>query len=129
MEKLTAFFLGLCMMCLSGCATVFGSWGNSLVFENESGESAEVFLDGKKIGNAPGKIKLEARQIQQGSQLEIRADGQPTQEFVILRRVNAGYVLLNVAATAGVGMAVDVGTGYIYRPTPRKFTYDFKKDR
>lgn len=123
MKNLLLWLSAFSLLGLSSCATVFGRWHNSLVFENEDGRPAEIFLDGEKIGDAPGKIKLDARRIQQGSRLEIRTDGYPAQEYVLLRRVHGGYTLLNIVATAGLGMAIDFGTGYIYRPDPRKFTY------
>ena len=130
MQKIITLFLFAISLCLlQSCATVFGSRSNSLNFVNEEGQTAEVYLDGKKIGDAPGKIKLPAREIQQGSKLELRSKGYPTQEYTILRRVSPGYTLLNVVSTAGLGMAVDFGTGYIYRPTPRKFDFTFTKEQ
>lgn len=129
MKYLLLWLSAFSLLGLSSCATVFGRWHNSLVFENENNQPAEVYLDGEKIGEAPGKIKLDARRIQQGSRLEIRSAGQPAQEYVLLRRVHGGYTLLNLVATAGLGMAVDFGTGYIYRPDPRKFTYAFPADK
>ena len=126
--KSVLFFLIL-MWSLQSCATVLGSRTNTLVFDTSMQQQAEVFLDGKKIGTAPGKIKLDARRIQHGSIIRVEAPGYKNLEYQVMRRPNAGYIVLNLVATAGVGMAVDYGTGYIYRPNPRKIVYDLQKSQ
>ena len=59
----------------SSCATILGGKSNTLVFSEESLPKAEVFIDGEKIGEAPGKIKVPKEKIQHGSILVLKADG------------------------------------------------------
>jgi hypothetical protein len=126
MKRLPMMFLLLAGAVLfQGCATVIGSWKNTLVFENEQGQAAEIFLDGEQIGVAPGKIELDSRQIQHGSTLEIKAEGHETQEYMILRKANPFYIAAD-AITGGIWLGIDFTTGHIYRPHPRKFNYVLK---
>jgi len=102
-----------------------GRWNNTLVFENEAGQTAEIYLDGEHIGDAPGKIKLDSKRIQHGSNLEIKAEGHETQEYMILRKPHPLYVAAD-AVTGGIWLGIDFTTGQVYRPYPRKFDYVLK---
>ncbi len=109
----------------TSCATLLGSRHNTLEFEAAPGAMpAEVWLDGEKIGEAPGTIRLPARRIQHGSLLELKVEGEPVQSHILERKFNSGYFWLDLATTFGVALAIDLGTGYIYRPWPRRFTYE-----
>ena len=102
------------------CATIFGGKRNTLVFSDKSLPSAEVYIDGDLVGNAPGKIKLPKEKIQHGSILEIKADGYKSKEFMILRKQDATYSVIDILS-GGVALIVDYSTGNIYRPRPRRF--------
>jgi hypothetical protein len=115
------------LMLSQGCATIVGSSKNTLVFENEKEQTAEIYLDGELIGNAPGKIQLDSRRIQHGSTLEIKAPGHETQEYMILRKPHPAYIIVD-AIVGGIPLGIDYSTGQIYRPTPRKFTYELKPE-
>ncbi len=109
---------------LQSCATVFGGRTNTLVFKADSLQKARVYLDDEYIGDAPGKIKLKRTKIQHGSTLEIKAEGQEPMKYLILRKQNAIYTILDVVS-GGVWLGIDYSTGNIYRPVPRVFNYDF----
>lgn len=113
----------LVSLLLPGCATVLGGRTNTLIFKSERSNKAEIYLDGDHIGSAPGKIKLEKTTIQHGSKLEIRPEGMPNQEYLILRKQNVYYTLAN-ALTGGIWLSIDYATGNIFRPQPRVFNYD-----
>ncbi len=122
----------LCLLFLSGlylssCATIIGGWSNTLVLRSESGQSAEVYLDGEYIGEAPDAIKLPPRRIQHGSTLRLEAEGYQPVEYTILRRPSAPYVIADVVSTFGLALLVDFADGHIYRPRPRKIEYDLEK--
>ena len=124
--KLQLLFLFILLFGGSSCATLLGGRHNTLKFENTAGEQrVEVWLDGEKVGEAPGKIRLPARRIQHGSQLELKADGQTVETHVLERRLHGAYFLLDIATTLGIALAIDFGTGHIYRPQPRTITYSF----
>ena len=112
----------------SGCATMLGGKSNTLVFNEKNLTKAEVFIDGKLVGEAPGKIKLPKEKIQHGSVLIIKADGYQEQEYLILRKQHTLYTVAGVVIGAAIPLAVDYTTGSIYRPVPRTFKYELIKE-
>ncbi len=106
-----------------GCATILGGKSNTLVFKNENATKAEVFIDGELVGEAPGKIKLPKEKIQHGSMLVLKAEGYEEKEYMILRKQNAAYTVVDLLLW-GAPLAVDYATGNIYRPKPRVFEYE-----
>ena len=97
-KLLPILIIMLSFLAFQSCATLIGRWNNTLVFENESGQTAEIYLDGNHIGNAPGKIKLDSRTIQHGSSLEIKAEGNETQEYMILRKPHPLFITTALAS-------------------------------
>ncbi len=108
------------------CATILGGKHNTLVFSEESLPEAEVYIDGELIGDAPGKIKVPKEKIQHGSILELKADGYEVREYMIFRKQNAAYTVVDLLL-GGVPLIVDYSTGNVYRPNPRKFEYKLEK--
>lgn len=109
-----------------GCATIFGGRTNSMIFNGHTDIQSEVFIDDTLVGQAPGKIVLPKKTIQHGSVLEIRTEGYETQEYLILRKPHAGLVIADFVVGA-VPLIVDVASGNILRPVPRKFDLDYTK--
>jgi len=127
MKPLQFLLIFLVLLFVSqGCATVFGGRSNSLVFSDKSLPKAEIYMDGNKIGDAPGKIVLPKEKIQHGSILLIKAEGYEEQEYKLIRKQNAAYSVVDILV-GGVPLAVDYATGNIYRPKPRVFEYKLKK--
>ena len=111
---------------LQSCATILGGKNNTLVFSEESLPKAEVFIDDELIGEAPGRIKISKEKIQHGSILVIKADGFEEKEYMLLRKQNAVYSVVDLLF-GGIPLAVDFITGNIYRPVPHKFEYELVK--
>ena len=109
-----------------GCATIFGGRTNSMIFNGHTDIQSEVFIDDTLVGQAPGKIVLPKKTIQHGSVLEIRTEGYETQEYLILRKPHAGLVIADFVVGA-IPLIVDVASGNILRPVPRKFDLDYTK--
>jgi hypothetical protein len=118
----TLLLLLLMGILFQNCATLVASKKNTLVFSEHSLPAAEIYVDGELIGNAPGRIKVPKGKIQHGSILEIKADGYETKEYMILRKLDAAFTVVDVV-TGGIPLIVDYSTGNIYRPRPRKFKY------
>lgn len=114
------------LMLSQGCATIFGGRTNSMVFNGPADIQSQVFIDDTLVGQAPGKIIVPKQTIQHGSILEIRADGYETQEYLILRKPNAGLVIADFAVGA-VPLIFDTANGNILRPSPRKFDLVYTK--
>lgn len=125
MKKVIPFFILVIagIMLLTGCATILGGRSNTLIVTTSTPDSVKVYLDSEFLGNGPAKFKLASRQIQHGSQLVIKSDELPDETYTILRKPNAGYMIAD-ALLGGVPLAVDFGTGQVYRPKPRKFEYN-----
>ncbi len=132
MRRSFLFLAKICLLLsmvvlLNSCATVLGSRSNTLSFT--SSQTAQIYIDDKLVGEAPGKIKLPAKQIQHGSTLRIESEGFESQEYTILRKPNVAYTAVDLVGSLfmfGVPIAVDYADGYIYRPVPRKFAYELK---
>ncbi len=107
------------------CATIVAGKKNTLVFSEDCLPAAKVYVDGELIGNAPGRIKVPKGKIQHGSILEIKADGYETKEYMILRKQDAAYTVVDILI-GGLPLIVDYSTGNIYRPRPRKFKYSLE---
>ena len=108
------------------CATILGGKNNTLVFSEESLPTAQVYIDGELVGDAPGKIKLPKGKIQHGSILELKADGYEVKEYMIFRKQNAAYTVVDLLL-GGIPLIVYYSTGNVYRPNPRKFEYNLEK--
>ena len=115
------------LVLFTGCATILGGKTNTLHFNDKNLTEAAVYMDGKKIGDAPGKIKIPKGDIQHGSKIEIQAVGFQTQEYVILRKQHAVYTIAGLL-TGGIPLIVDFSTGNIYRPRPYKFQYELQRN-
>lgn len=119
---------GVMMLSLQGCATIFGSKTNSLVFTGDTVLAAKVYIDGVEIGEANGKLKVSREVIQHGSTLEIKKEGYETEEYLILRKPHAGLTVANFLVGV-IPLGVDMATGNLYRPEPRKFEVELKEKR
>lgn len=106
----------------SSCATILGGKSNTLIFSKKSFPKAEVYIDGERIGEAPGKIKVPKEKIQHGSKLILKAEGFEEKEYLLLRKQHAIYSVAGLL-TGVIPLIVDYTTGNIYRPKPRKFKY------
>ena len=121
------FQLAFLLFLFSGCATILGGKTNTLHFNDKNLTEAAVYMDGEKIGDAPGKIKVPKGDIQHGSKIEIQADGYQTQEYVILRKQHAVYTIAGLLS-GGIPLLVDFSSGNIYRPRPYKFHYELQQN-
>lgn len=117
-------FLGIVfVLAMNSCATIFGGKRNTIQVKMGSPENAMVYLDGELIGEAPFKIRIEKRRIQEGSLIEIKKDGYETKQFEVNRKPHVGYVILDILGGV-VPMLVDVANGNIYRPHTHKIEYE-----
>lgn len=111
----------------NACATILGGKSNTLVFSEKSSPKAEVYIDGERMAEAPGKIKVPKEKIQHGSRLVLKADGYEEKEYLLLRKQSGVYSVVDLL-TGVVPLVVDYATGNIYRPQPRKFEYELVKE-
>jgi hypothetical protein len=116
----------LILIFFSGCATILGGKKNQLVVEEGSPPTAEVWLDGQKIGDTPLNVKLDKFLIQDGSLVEIKKDGYVTQTVTLNRKVHPWYTLADIL-TGGIWFGIDLGTGNLYRPTNNKIQYELEQ--
>lgn len=122
----TIIALPIIVLLFSSCASILGGKSNTFVFSEESLPKAEIFIDGEKVGDAPGKIKVPSKQVQHGSMLTIKAEGFEEKEFLLLRKQSGFYTVLDLV-TGVFPLIIDFSNGNIYRPRPRKFEYELVK--
>lgn len=125
--KCVLLSLTLVTVLLSSCATILQGKKSRLVFKEGSTPSAEVYMDGEKIGDAPGKVSLASKTIQHGSVLTLKAEGYQDKEYLILRKQNAVYTVVDLLL-GGIPLLVDYTTGNIYTPVPRKIECTLEKE-
>ena len=107
----------------TSCATILDGRKNTINVSTTQGGIAQVYLDGKLLGEAPMKIRVSKYSLQEGSIIEVKKDDYKTLRYEVVRRPHVGYVLLNVV-TGAIPLIVDVATGNIYRPNTRQIEYD-----
>ncbi len=90
----------------------------------KAGTDAHFSVDGKLIGTGPGKYKFKKGEILPGSIIEVESSRGDLLLDTVEMRAHPVY-LAGDFLLLGLGLIVDVPTGNIYRPYPRKF---FKKD-
>lgn len=115
------------MIMATGCATVFGGYKNKLVVEDGTPPAADIYLDGQKLGTTPMNRKIDKYLLQDGSVIELKAEGYVTDSIVVERKVHPLYTLADVL-TGGIWTLVDIATGNLYRPDLGKIEYDLKKE-
>jgi len=113
------------MLVLSGCATILGGKKNQLLVEDGQPPSAEVWLDGQKIGETPFNAKLDKFLIQDGSLLEIKKEGFVTKPIILNREIHPWYTLADIL-TGGIWFGIDLGSGNLYRPSNNKLSYELE---
>lgn len=122
--KFAALLLVLAMMTtFSSCATILDGRKNTIKIKAGSPVAAKVYLDGEYIGEAPFKIRIEKRKIQEGSLIEIKSEGFETLKYEVIRFPHVAYVLLDIV-TGVIPLIVDVADGNIYRPNTRNIEYE-----
>lgn len=129
MDRIHLFIVRLLLLgivlTLSSCATIFGGSKNTVRVEMGFPEKAEVYLDGKLLGEAPFKIRISKYLLQEGSLIEIKKDGFETMLYQVHRTPHIGYVAADVITV--VALLIDVADGNIYRPNTRKIEYKLTK--
>jgi len=124
--KLGHVFLLLAMVLVfSSCATVFGGKRNTIRVEAGSPEKAQVYLDGKYLGDTPFETRISKYDLQEGSIIEIKKENYETMTYVVKRSPHIAYVISDLLAV--FPMLVDVATGNIYRPNTRHIVYDLER--
>jgi len=110
----------------ASCATIIGGKNNTLVFAENGELKATVYIDGEKIGEAPGKIKVPAKKIQHGSIVTLKAEGYHDKDYLVLRKQHGVYTVADLLL-GGIPLIIDYTSGNIYQPSPRKFEYVLQK--
>ncbi len=108
------------MIFLYSCATVLGGKKNSIVMGRHVPTNAGIYLDGNQIGTGPGKYKLSKGVILPGSSLHVKSGNDTILNQELDLEAHPAY-LAGDFLLLGLGLIVDVPTGNIYRPKPRKF--------
>ncbi|WNJ20329.1 PEGA domain-containing protein [Pontibacter sp. G13] len=123
MKKNVLLLLSVFSIGLSGCASIMdGAWQPVAFSSSPSG--ARIYLDGIEIGTTPMIYDLHRRGYMPHRglkksfyQVEIVLDGFYPYEMVINRTINE-WVFGNLLLGGIIGIAIDAGTGAMYKLTP-----------
>ena len=107
----------------SSCATILDGRKNTIKIEAGSPENAQIFLDGKYLGDTPFKTRVSKFDLQEGSIIEIKKEGYESMEYEVQRSPHVMYVGLDILMGV-VPLFIDVADGNIYRPNTRKIEYE-----
>ncbi len=110
---------------LSSCATILGGKKNTIKINAGSPEQAQVYLDGKYIGDTPFKKRISKYDLQEGSTIEIRKDDYISMSYEVIRNPHILYVGMDILLGV-IPLIVDVADGNIYRPNTRNIHYELK---
>jgi len=101
--------LGLAILYLSSCATIFKGTTEE-VNVNSDPQRAQIFIDGKLMGETPITLKMESKKTYL---IEFKKEGYKTKTFNLTNHVGAGWIILDVLAGL-IPVVVDAATGAWY---------------
>jgi len=101
--------LGLAILYLSSCATLFKGTTEE-VNVNSDPQRAQIFIDGKLMGETPITLKMESKKTYL---IEFKKEGYKTKTFNLTNHVGAGWIILDVLAGL-IPVVVDAATGAWY---------------
>jgi len=67
--------------------------------------------------------------LQEGSIVEIKKEGFLTDSVIIERKVHPWYTSVDAISTIGIGLAVDLATGNVFRPANSKIEYNLEENK
>lgn len=126
MKKLSIASIVLLCALLPGCATIFSGTQAKISVADGDPSHAKIFLNGNFLGETPTSFKIPKKSFGKETTLEIRADGYKTVFVKIDKRVQAGWVVVDVL-TGLVAVVVDFATGAIYKADPDRVEYRLEK--
>ncbi len=99
------------LVCLyfASCATLFKGTREEVNF-NSDPQKAEVYIDGKLLGETPVALKLESKK---SYTIEFKKKGYASKTTIITNHVGAGWIILDVLGGL-VPAIVDAATGAWY---------------
>lgn len=108
MKKLLPILLVVAL--LSSCATIVRKNTTQSVTFTTNPPNAEVYVDGKKVGNSPVSIDLETKETHN---IEYKLDDYPTKSYELKGKVLPKYVIGDIALGAGVGSPITLAVDAI----------------
>lgn len=116
----------MAIICLSSCATIFSGTKSKVSVLDGNPSRASVYVNGNFVGETPTSFKIPKKSFGKSSQIEIRAQGYKPVTVTIEKRIQAGYIILDLL-TGVVELIVDFATGAIYTADPKKIQYKLEK--
>lgn len=113
-------------MLLSGCATIFSGTKAKITVKDGTPSKAKVYRNGVYMGETPTSFKIPKKAFGEKSEIEIRAEGYKPLLIQIDKRVQAGFIVLDIL-TGIVELVVDFATGAIYTPDPKTIRYNLER--
>ena len=110
MKNVLCVFMILCIgFMASSCATIFKGTMEEVEFES-SPDRAQVYVEGKLMGETPLAIKLESKK---SYTIVFKAEGYKDQSYHIKNKIGAGWIILDILGGL-VPVIIDAATGAWY---------------
>lgn len=119
-------FTIVAVISLTSCATVFSGTKGTITVNDGTPSKAQIYMNGNLMGEAPLSFQIPKKSFGKQSTIEIRAVGYKPTIITIDKRVQAGFIVLDLL-TGLVELVVDFGTGAIYTPDPKTIKYTLEK--
>ncbi|MBM4172359.1 MAG: PEGA domain-containing protein [Ignavibacteria bacterium] len=107
MKKL--FTILLIVFLFTSCATLFKGTTDTVNFTSEP-TSADVYIDGVKMGKTPVQIELKSNKTYN---IEYRLDGHETKNYILNNSVGGGWIILDILGGL-FPIVIDAATGAWY---------------
>ncbi len=120
-NKLHFLALAILMITFSSCATILGGSKKPVRVSGIPPE-AEVYYNGAYVGKAPTHVKVPRSAKQGHSKITVKAPNYKSTDIELSRKWSVGYTVLDIMS-GWVPLAIDIATGNIYQPKPRKVKY------
>ncbi len=113
----------LTMLALQSCATIFAG-SKTAISVKGAPDSAKVYYNGMFVGYTPTKVKV-PRGKHKNNVIEIKKENYEPEQVRLSSKLSTGYLILDIFS--GVWPTIiDLATGSIYAPYPKKVDYNLE---
>ena len=121
MKTIRIITIGLMLLLLSSCATIFnGSKAKITLENNEVTVPVELTVDNQRYTNVYFPKQVKVKRGFKATQITAEAKGYEKGEVTVDKKFN-GLTLLNIAFGGIVGMGIDAGTGAMMKPDAKSY--------
>jgi hypothetical protein len=123
-SKISEFFiLSILVLSFANCGTIIHGSKQDVVIVSDP-KKAQVDIDGQSVGTTPYLARLTRKN---NHLVKVQLDGYLPHEVTLSRKLD-GWIFGNILFGGIIGIAVDAGTGSMYRLTPKDINAELKRN-